>query len=382
MKIKTFLSLIIIFFPLSFLSAEYFGNADNTFTLDFPEGFAIAQQNGDDSYHFKHTQLPVDVILRIYPLSRYNSSESAIDNVCEQLQAEISHQSYTWRNTNCCLGTFNFSNGAKEGWALSVELPLEKGILVLLVYTDKAQGKALTQFQISILDSLCIDRGSFYEAGPVTSYAFPPEGKKECKIHIEGMEIETSIDIVDEEANKFVIEREYAILNMYVQSKMLNEAWKRYYRIIYKDSYHRMRKAAFDIYNEIFPIAVERNKENPDYELAQILLSWVQKMKYKRDFSSSDFSPLPKVLCEGDSDCDSRSLLLAVLMSQMNYKTMLFVSPEYQHAFFGIDIEGKGAHLKVGNTSYLLGETTANVALGLVPQDMSDMNKWMGMLNE
>ena len=58
---------------------------------------------------------------------------------------------------------------------------------------------------------------------------------------------------------------------------------------------------------------------------------------------------------------------------------MLFISPHFSHAFFGIDIEGKGARLEQDGTNYLLGETTAQVDLGLVPQDMSDSTKWFGI---
>ncbi|NLM00710.1 MAG: hypothetical protein GX220_04575 [Treponema sp.] len=375
------LFLIIFMFSCPVFS-EVFINEQETFAIDFPEGFAILQNDGDDSFHFRHTQLPVDTILRIYPLSRYTKASEAMDGVMKQLKAECSHQELIWRNSVCCLGTFNFNNKQNEGWAFSVELPLEKGILVLLVYTQMQFSKQLAQFQVSILDSLAIDRGSFYSPGPVTTYAYPSEGDKIQKISIAGIEIETQIGIADEEACRFVIEREYAVLSMYVQSKMRDAAWQRYYKMIYRDSYSRFRKPAFDIYNALFPLALKQNSENPDFSFVQMLLSWTQDFEYTRDRANSDFSPLPVVFANGGSDCDSRAMLLSVLLSHMNYKTMLFISPEYQHALFGIAIDGKGARLKVGDTNYLLGETTAKVALGLVPAEMSDIKKWLPMLGE
>lgn len=378
MKLRRFsVVLTLLFLIFSFSSyAEIFSSADAGFALDLPEGFALTNQDGNTSFQFVHTQLPVEVIVKIYPLSRYEKSAKALDGVYKQLSAEGSYQNVEWRNSDCQLGTFAF--GQKEGWSLAAALPLEKGILVLLVFTDNQYAKQLAQFEVSIVDSLCIDHGSFYSPGPVTSYAYPPEEETEVTVNIAGKNISTSFNKIDEEANRFVIEREFAVLSMYVQSSMRNAAWKRYYRMIYRDAYKRFRRASFDIYNALYEDFSK--EENKDLALAQMLLSWVQNFEYERDRSTSDFAPLTQVFENRGSDCDSRSMLLCILLSQMNYDTNLFISAEYQHAFFGINIEGKGAHLSAGGKKYLLGETTAKVNIGLVPQEMSEISKWMSVL--
>lgn len=385
MNIKRISVVAFLFFVIitTFCYGEMFSTTDGGFALDFPEGFQVVESNQTDSFYFKHSQLPVDVVLRIYPLERYQSVPSALDQVYKQLSADGSYQVVDWRNTECRLGTFKFGsdNNAFEGWSAGVKLPLEQGILVLLVYTEEKYANQLAQFEVSIVDSLCIDRGSFYEPGIVTTYAFLPEGDLPVSVNIAGKKIDTAIDKIDEEAAKFVIEREFAVLTLYVNSEKRDAAWQRYYRMIYRDSYKRFKRAAFAIYNELWPLAQEKQPDNPDFALAQMLLQWTQKFEYVRDKKTSDFSPLPTVFQNAGSDCDSRAMLLAVLMSHMNYKTMVFISPEFQHAFFGIAIKGQGAHLTVENTSYLLGETTASVALGLVPQDMSEISKWMHVLN-
>ncbi len=369
-----FLLLLFLFSYSGF--AEIFSSSDAGFALDLPEGFALTNQDGNTSFQFVHTQLPVEVIVKIYPLSRYEKSSKALDGVYKQLSAQGSYQKVDWRNSDCVLGSFGF--GQKEGWSLAASLPLEKGILVLLVFTDSQYAKQLAQFEVSVIDSLCIDHGSFYSPGPVTCYAYPEEEETEVSVNIAGKTISTKFNKVDEEANKFVIEREFAVLSMYVQSSMRNAAWKRYYRMIYRDSYKRFRRAAFDIYNTLYEDFTKA--ENKDLSLAQMLLSWVQNFEYERDRTTSDFAPLFQVFENRGSDCDSRSMLLCILLSHMNYETNLFISSEYQHAFFGINIEGKGAHLTAGNKKYLLGETTAKVNIGLVPQEMSEISKWMSVL--
>lgn len=385
MKIKIFLRhLVIIFFVFAnihFANCEVFTNKEATFSLNLPEGFAILMQEGDDSFHFKHKQLPIDVVVRIYQIDRYKDVKSTTNAVYAQLNAQGNNEDFIWRYTNCNIGNFAFNENKYKGWSLSVKLPLNKGYFVILAYTQQEFESKLNGFLVSIIDSLCIDRGSYYSAGPITTYAYPEETTKKQILNIDGIEIESYLNTIDEDANRFVIEREYNILKMYSNSSMLNAAWKRYYKMIYKDSYYRLRKVAFDIYNELYPKVQEKHPQNTDFFFVQKLLNWVQDFKYVRNFQNSDFSPMPVVLANGGSDCDSRAMLLAILLNQMNYKTMVFVSPEYKHSFFGVNIDGKGAKLYVAETPYLLGETTTKVDLGLVPQDMSDSTKWIPMLD-
>jgi len=150
--------------------------------------------------------------------------------------------------------------------------------------------------------------------------------------------------------------------------------------MIYRDSYLRLQKAAFTLYNQLYPIAKKKDPENPNRELAQILLTWTQGFDYEREKTASDFANLPSIIAGGGSDCDSRSMLLAVLLAQMHCKTMMFVSAEYSHAIFGIAVTGqpgKNAHIDVDEISYLLGETTAKVDIGMIAKDLSDSSKWI-----
>jgi hypothetical protein len=55
------------------------------------------------------------------------------------------------------------------------------------------------------------------------------------------------------------------------------------------------------------------------------------------------------------------------------------VSSEYSHSLTGVAVEGKGAHYYYEGSEYLIAETTDNVSIGLIDQDMADPSKWMGI---
>ena len=88
---------------------------------------------------------------------------------------------------------------------------------------------------------------------------------------------------------------------------------------------------------------------------------------------------MTSVISGAGSDCDSRAMLLAALMANMNCKPCIFVSQEYSHAVFGLKINMKGAKIRLEGTDYLLSETTARVNPGLIAKDMNDTNKWIGV---
>ena len=112
-----------------------------------------------------------------------------------------------------------------------------------------------------------------------------------------------------------------------------------------------------------------------------MLLNWVQNFDYKRDNSkktSSDFTNLIDTFLGGGSDCDSRSMLMCVLLKNIGIDSVLFVSREYSHAVYGADINSWGAKIKVEGKEYLLGETTAkDIKPGLIAKEFSDTSKWI-----
>lgn len=227
-----------------------------------------------------------------------------------------------------------------------------------------------------------IDQGSFRECGLVTIFAFPGGRNKKINLTIDGRKIETQIDEEDSEAAQFVVDREFAVFKIYVSTKLWKEAWQRFYRQIGRDSYSRMKKVSFDIYSSLYDDAKQKDPSNPNAALAQILLNWVQDFSYARTSSTADkadFMPLPKVLEGAGSDCDSRSMLVAILLKNMNIESCIFISKDYGHAMLGVVLPGKqGQTIKIDSTEYLVGETTAKgLTFGKMDAKMQDREKWI-----
>ena len=226
-------------------------------------------------------------------------------------------------------------------------------------------------------DSIFFCQEDFRRPGPVTTFAFPKTENAEIVLNIGGKTIISNLEADAIERSKFVLEREYDVLKIYGNHEKWKEAWQRYYRQLFRESYNAFDDIARDVYKELLPSAQKANFKAPHMEMIQMLLDWVQDMEYERDRAHADFT-VPVAAIQGfGCDCDSRSMLMCIMLEHFAIPTELFISREYSHAVFGAAVNQNGAAIEANGINYVLGETTAQVNFGLIAQEHSDTSKWI-----
>ena len=378
---KLFYFLFIIFAITSYSFSEQITDRDFGFSLDIPEGFEIADYTEDGmSYVFSHPNIPVTLVMKLTEEKNAKSAAEVLNINLKKLNASGETDSFKWNGTVCGISNFSMSlDDNYSGWAVSAPVKIQDYYVILLCYAPESK-KGCDQFIISTINSLSINNEYLNTPGIITSYAFPPEGSESVLLKIGGKEIKTSLDKSDEEAAKFVIDLEYSVLNLYANHKMWKEAWQRYYRMIYRDNAGRLQQTAKNIYDSIYPELKKSKPQDADIKYAQALLSWVQTFGYERTQSKieSDFTSLPASIKGKGSDCDSRSMLVSVLLNYTGIDTAMLISREYSHAVVVTDIPAPGQTFTMENgREYLFGETTARVTWGMLAQDQADRTKWI-----
>lgn len=367
-----------------FLYAEAVVAPEFGYSLDIPEGYTISGHTEDGkSYLFTHSGLPVQLVLRLYPDAAYANPEAALKSSIEKLGAQNETAQFLWGDIPAAIVNFEMTlNGSPyKGWGVGAALPKKNANLVLLCYADMEQYEGCNQFIVSTLNSLAVGAHGLDMPGIITAYAYPKEGEKKLSLEIGGKKLTATVDTVDSEAAQFVVDCEYDVLKLYAGHPKWKEAWERYYRMIFRDAYGRLSDTA-----ESIRIALsggnKKKKALSAAALNALLLEWVQGFEYKRSgLNDSDFTNLIDCISGKGSDCDSRSLLLCVLLAHYDVKSALFISPKYAHAVYGADIKAEGAKISAGGTDFLLGETTAKgIKPGLIAEDMSDTTKWLPVL--
>lgn len=89
------------------------------------------------------------------------------------------------------------------------------------------------------------------------------------------------------------------------------------------------------------------------------------------------YTPLEMIRSK-KGDCDSRSVLLYLLLKDFGYDVAIFYSDYYQHAMLGIAQVGFGDYLSYGGIRYFFVETTATGwEIGDIPPEWSNKSHWI-----
>lgn len=371
-------SLLILISKQAFCGKTYFEGIKNYVYMDLPEGFAVKETGENGRYYMLSSSvLPVTAIIRIYPSKRFSSNSQALSDVMQKLSLKADASDFEWASQTSSIALFSGNLLGKEssGFAISTELPENQGTFVYLIWSSIEDFENCSSFMASFMDSLYISFDNMLESGAMTSFAWPKEENQEISVNIEGIEIKSFINKSDIEASEYLIEREYSTLLHYQNSPLWMLAWQRYYRMIYRDSVSRLLQFSFDTYKALAPHCTDNT------DLAQKLLNWTQGFEYARENNSADFTSLPEAITGKGCDCDTRSLLLCLLLNAMNMDSCIFVSAGYSHAIAGLVSNHPGFSFTVGEKSYLTGESTAKgLSWGKIASDMADQSQWIPVL--
>ncbi|MDR2186144.1 MAG: hypothetical protein LBO80_10860 [Treponema sp.] len=356
------------------------------FRIDPPEGYAYVDGDGMSRFSFQSPQ-GASLDLAVYGGSVQAGNHNSVRVMAEDIQKRLNNRGtvnyFNYHNKEAALVSLDFGLGgaAREGWALCIELGGEtRPLLLALAYGPKGQEK-LKPLHLSALDSICPTEKERRNPGPVTEFNYP-RGELIRK-PLPNLGVEALVYEHDAEAAQALVDREFEVLKHYLDSSLWKEAWIRFYRAIYRDSYDRLADAAFMAERAWYKQAAENTGPSlaaPD--LAGRAVRWVQSFAYERNFLGSDFINLVSAAFEGRGDCDSRALLWAIVLEQANIPAAIMVSREYRHAMGLADLAGTGGRFELGGKKWLVAETTAPVSLGLIAESFSVTDNWLGILFE
>ena len=376
-NIKTFYFCLFFFFlGSSFLCPEPLYSPTWGFQLDLPEGYVYTEGNNIDRYSFDGPNNAK------FDIAVYKNSE--IKYLTADINKRLGNTGdiafFDYNNKAAALLELNFMG--MTGYGLCLELSEqeeteERAPLMLALAYSPAGMQGMEYFHLSALDSIASSNAEMYIPGPVMNFTYPK--KQQINITIAGTDLNALIDIDDVEAAQYLVEREFFVLSSYKSANNWQEAWIRYYRMIYRDSFGRVSDSIYQLL-QYFDVNSIEEDEFGERIFAEKALAWVQDFVYERDLNGSDFVNLVSAISEGRGDCDSRAMLWAIILNFADIPAAIMVSAEYSHAMGLVDVEGEGARFESGGINWLVAETTDKIGIGLISQDMSKIESWLGVL--
>ena len=384
MRLKPIPFLILLFLPIpAFLHSAPLHSPTWGFRLDLPPGYVYVDGNAFDRFSFTGpSESMFDVA--VYA-GTYGDVGAMMADVNRRLGNSGEVALFEYGGRTAALMELGF--GGFEGLALGLELggdggPSSAPLLLALAYAP-AGTENVDLLHGSVLNSIAPTFADTRRPGPIMEFAFP-RGEPVRVPLAGGPGLHATIRENDAEAAQWLVDNEFLVLALYQFSDHWEEAWIRFYRAIYRDSADRISDAAFRIERGLMEevVAAGHAPGGGERAFAGMALSLVQGFLYERDFDGSDFVNLVSAVTEGRGDCDSRAMLLAVILAQANIPSAIMVSRHYSHAMGLTDVPGPGARFESGGVRWLVAETTANVDIGLIAQDKSDVGHWLGVLFE
>lgn len=292
--------------------------------------------------------------------------------------------------------------------------------VAILAYAPASKWTSYRELALSVLDGFSADASMRAAPGPVGAKARFALGAasgsasgstsgsavastrlSDTRIAFGSASISASYDKREAAIAQEMVEREYRVLLSYGAIPELTQAAvARFYRMIYRDAAPSLKQLSLLLskawdsgqwagLGTFKPISIDSSATeaaSPRYGApadprgyAQALLSWTQTWTYERSPDGSDVvNPLSAAM-EGRGDCDSRAMVISILLRYESITSILMVSLEAQHALVAVDAPGVGARYPFADTNWLVGETTAHVDIGRIDASQADPAIWFAV---
>lgn len=152
-----------------------------------------------------------------------------------------------------------------------------------------------------------------------------------------------------------------------------------YAKLVWHEIYKRIYWQSFDkidnILNGFDEIFIKENLS--DLDKIYFIISFVQNIKYKRPGGQLDLLPPLGTLATKYGDCDTKALLLYVLLEKTGVDCVMFWSFHYKHAMLGVAINARGNHKTNNGKNYYFVETTyPGWMIGDIDPNMDNLSLW------
>lgn len=151
-----------------------------------------------------------------------------------------------------------------------------------------------------------------------------------------------------------------------------NQYSEGYYKMLYDND-----SEVFDRIAELFK-EITSEEELSSMDTINLIISMVQNIEYEIP-KITEFEVLSPVLCMNYryGDCDTKTLLLLVILRKIGVDCIHLQSGIYSHAMIGINVPSTGDYIKYKGIKYYFLETTyPGWDIGVLPPDVNNKIYW------
>jgi len=347
------------------------------YSVDLPVGWVEADNS--DPAHIGFLSPNADAMIQILALSPGAGSDGLeiARFMLEEIEGVGEPESFEYQSRSAALSDVAFATGGLEVQGYMITVNDRQADYVIMAFAATESFELAHGHLLSSLDSFSLDEASRRFPGPVSQYfyPFPAPNERASRLSFLDQPVPFAVDPGVEDAAQVLVDREARILEPYgaTDRETFSDAWRRYFRMIYRDNYTRLEPLSREI------DAILEAEGIPRVDYPHELLAWLQGFDYVRTGGLSDFQPPISCLTSGTGDCDSLGMTYVILLHHLGFDAILMASDRYAHALAAVDVQGPGARFPFEGTDWLVAELTEDVALGQIAASMADPEGWIGV---
>lgn len=379
-------------FPALLAGQTVFRNPDFGYIVDVPAGWELIDGSQSEIVSFADPERVAVFQIMAFPGNQFVTAEEIDRYIRERFSAEGDMAPFRYLGNPTIFADYRFSVGRFSVRGYMTFVNREEYDFAVMTYVPEEYYEQYHDVVLSALDSFSPDSATRNEPGPVSQFfsdGLEPAADAETVLTLPGGTeylLPAAIRTADiRDAHQVLIEREARVLSAYAPTEGAFPrpdpdtppdwvtAWRRYFRMIYRDSFTRLEPVAEALFQDLVRAGVRRD------EMPARILSWLQGAEYQRTGSLSDLLSPASCLVAFAGDCDSLGITYAILLHHLGFDAILMASVEYAHAMVGVDVPGEGARYPFQNRRWLVAELTEEVPIGRIDQAMSDIGGWIGV---
>jgi len=191
-----------------------------------------------------------------------------------------------------------------------------------------------------------------------------------------------SFQLLETEVQKALAYMDY-IANLNTRDLNIDPRYKSdkvyFSKLMWHEIYRRIYWQAFDKFDMILKGFKEifRIEKMNDRDKVYFIISFVQNIKYQRPGGELDLLPPLGTLATKFGDCDTKALLLYIILEKAGVDCIMFWSFQYKHAMLGVAINARGNYKSQRGKNYYFVETTyPGWNIGDIDPEMNDLSMW------
>lgn len=381
------------------INAEMYESYDFYYSLDLPDNWYVADEEDTSQVIFSNSDDDAAIVIGVFAYEPGIENSALLQSVIDKMRLKGKAQTVKFKGYTGSGGNFTFTmNGTKL--TADVFVFHTASCFFMLMGSSLAESYDYNQsdmediFNSFELDSEGLDAAYGATDSDTTTSTTTATTDKRSSYYSISMDwgddasefafAEDDYRAAVEEGRQIIATGnlwEYYKIDPQNDPNYTQTFWARFFQDMYNKNYIRVSNMV-----EWFKKKAAEKRWSA-YDLAANVMRCVQVIPYERPYNViSDETQVAAILDYftpneiakyNKGDCDTKSMLIIMILRQLGYDAVLYFSEFYAHAMAGVNINASGTYKTLnGKKYYFIESTYPGWNIGDLPPDFGDPNKW------